>query len=427
MGLLQFGFLLLLCFVLTAGCGNRVTLPVNGKSRKELRISSVVGHVFLQDSQFAGSVSAGSIEVLYEEGLKDQAQCIAHLTDKSFRHIHNSTGLRTSTAGRTVYLLWKKYSVLDASQIVWTPKKSLGLILFAPPNNNSCESIVSQNSVFPFTFYHEIVEGTLINRKEGTAIEHDYRTKEFVFFNRSILNYTRWFREGFSTYCAYLAHEAIISDELFDKSSVSHSMLLNGCSLHPFSALSKIGNDMFRWHQFSRFPGPLLSSPNLPNPEQTIIDYYDASFGLFLLIRDQFGEDAIARVIRGIDTLERADGPALIKLTNAVLDTDIEQLAEDFCFPKTGLYMEPLFPGQAEHKGLSISEGLFVTVVEEASSAEKAGIRKNDVIYRINDRDVKTNLDFELAIFEFMHEPSVTINVFRDKEGEIVTELRLDN
>jgi len=424
--------LLILCPILAAGCDNSGKLAANEKGIR-VHKDTVAGaneNSLLKDAQFAGTMKAGNIQVLYQEGLQNQADCIANLTYKSFSRILKSTGFRTSTANRTLYLLRSDSMLLDVSQIVWTPDNVLGVILLAQTDDDSCESIISHNSVFPFGFVHEIIEGSLFFRKEGTALEPDYKRKEFVFFNRKILNYTRWFREGFSTYCAYLAHEAITSDSRFDKNQVSHAMLLNGFSLHPFSALTKIGKDLFTWHLFSSFPQENLLSPNLPNPQKVSTDYYDGSFGLFMLIRDKFGADSIHRIIQGIDTLKYADGPALIELTNTILDTDIEQLVEDFQFPQTGLYMEPLSfysLGKPELKELSVSEGLYVMVVELGSPAEKAGIRKDDIIYRINDKDIKANLDFEFAIFQLMDQPIVTVNILRDKNVEVITELKLAN
>ena len=427
----QLALLLILCPVLTAGCYNSGNLTANEKGIRVYKktVAGANENRLLKDAQFVGTMKAGNIHVLYEAGLQNQADCIANLTYKSFSRILKSTGFRTSTANRTMYLLRSDSMLWDVSQIVWTPDNVLGVILLAQTDDDSCEAIISHNSVFPFGFVHEIIEGSLFFRK-GTAIEHDYKRKEFVFFNRKILSYTRWFREGFSTYCAYLAHEAITSDSRFDKNRVSHAKLLIGFSLHPFSALTKIGKDLFTWHQFSSSPKETRLSPNLPNPQKTTFDYYDGSFGLFMLIRDKFGADSIHRIIRGIDTLEYADGPALIELTNKILDTDIEQLVEDFHFPQTGLYMEPLSfisLGKPELKELSVSEGLFITVVEPGSPAEKAGIRKNDVIHRINDKEIKANLDFEFAIYQLMDHQSVTVNILRDKDVEVITELRLAN
>ena len=427
----HYKFLLILSFCLAAGCNNGGKLTANEKAIRVHKntIAGASENRLLKDAQFAGTMKAGNIQVLYQAGLQNQADCIANLTYKSFSRILKSTGFRTSTANRTMYLLRSDSMLWDVSQIVWTPENVLGVILLAQTDDDSCEAIISHNSVFPFGFVHEIIEASLFFRKEGTALEPDYKRKEFVFFNRKILNYTRWFREGFSTYCAYLAHEAITSDSRFDKNRVSHAKLLIGFSLHPFSALTKIGKDLFTWHLFSSFPQENLLSPNLPNPQKTTFDYYDGSFGLFMLIRDKFGADSIHRIIRGIDTLEYADGPALIELTNTILDTDIEQLVEDFHFPQTGLYMEPLSfisLGKPELKELSVSEGLYITVVEPGSPAEKAGIRKGDVIYRINDKEIKANLDFEFAIYQLMDQQSVTVNISRDEE-EAAIELKLGN
>ena len=426
----RFVLLLILCSGLITGCRNRTELlPKKGGHIVKIHTTeSSSRHKLLKDAQFAGTFKSGNVQVLYQEGLQAQADCIANLTDKSFSYIEKSTGFETSyDSFFTIYLLRTDANFWDYGKIVTTPGNSLGVILLVQTGKDSCESIISNNSVSNSIFVHEIIEGSFLFRKRGTAIEGDYIKKEFGFINRKVLNYTRWFREGFSTYCAYLAHEAITSDSRFDKNKVSHAMLLNGFPLHPFSALTKIGKDLFSWHQFSSLPLETRLSPNLPNPQKVITDYYDASFGLFLLIRDKFGEDAIHQIIRGIDTLKRADGPALIKLTNTILHTDIEQLVKDFHYPQTGLYMEPLFPGVAERKGLGISEGLLVTIVEPDSPAEKAGIRKNDVIYRINDKDIKANLDFELAIYQLMSHQSMTVNILRVEEGEVIAELKLPN
>jgi hypothetical protein len=424
--------LLILCPILAAGCGNGKTLPANGKAIRVHKhtIARANENRLLKDTQFTGSFKKGNIEVFYQAGLQAQANHIAKLTDRAFSHIENSTGFHTSYDSFTVYLILTDEILWDVCKIVTTSDNGTGVILIVQSVDDSCESIISHNSDFHSAFFHEIIEGSLLFRKEGTAIQHDYIRKEFGFINRKVLNYTRWFREGFSTYCAYLAHEAITSDSRFDTNQVSHAMLLNGFCLHPFSALTKIGKDLFTWHQFSSFPQENLRSPNLPNPQKTVSDYYDGSFGLFMLIRDKFGADSIHRIIQGIDTLKYADGPALIELTNTILDTDIEQLVENFHFPQTGLYMEPLSfysLGKPELKELSVSEGLYVTVVEPGSPAEKAGIRKGDVIYRINDKDIKANLDFEFAIYRLMDQQSVTVNILRDKDVEVITELRLAN
>lgn len=425
----QRGLLLILCFFLSAGCSNSRKFPVNEKVRRLVTpISRDYKNKLLQDTQFAGKIKKEKVEVLYQAGLQDQANHIAELTYRAFSHIEKSTGFQTACDSFTVYLILTNKSLLDISPIVSISADDLGVILIVKSIDDSNESIVSSNSNFPFNFVHEIVEGSLLFPKEGTRIEFDHERKAFGFINLKILNSTRWFREGFATYCGYLAHEAIISEKNFEENKVSHALLLNGSHLHPFSALSKIGKGLFFWNQYSRFSPETSVPPNLPNPRKGIVDYYDASFGLFLLIRDKFGEDSIRKIIRGINTLEYADGPALIKLINTILDTDIKQMVKNFHFPQTGLYMEPLYFasfGEPKLKELSVFEGLYVTVVEPGSPAEKAGIRKNDVIYRINDRDTKANIDFELAIYQFMGHQSVTVHILRDQEQEVTAELTL--
>ncbi len=186
----HYKFLLILSFCLAAGCGNGRKLTANEKVIRVQKniIARAIENSLLKDAQFAGTMKAGNIQVLYEAGLQNQADCIANLTYKSFSRILKSTGFRTSTANRTMYLLRSDSMLWDVSQIVWTPENVLGVILLAQTGEDSCEAIISHNSVFPFGFVHEIIEGSLFFRKEGTVIEHDYKRKEFGFINRKILN-----------------------------------------------------------------------------------------------------------------------------------------------------------------------------------------------------------------------------------------------
>jgi hypothetical protein len=416
--------LCILCCSLIISCRNTNSAQTN-KHVVNYPIVPGSRHELLKDAKFVGTVQSGNVQAFYPSELQSQAECLADLINKSLSSIESNTGFKTSFNVYTIYLLQTNEAPCGMSPVVSTADHSDGVILLAQTEKDTCESIIAQNPAI-HAFFHEIIEGSLLLRKEGTRLKNDYIRRDFGLIKRKVFNYTRWFREGFSTYCSWLAHESMTSDSRFGKNHVSHVMMLNGFPLHPFSALEKIGKDLFSWHQFYDPLPDTGVSPNLPNLPKSVIDYYDASFGLFLLIQDQFGQDAIRRIILSLDELEYADGPALINITNTVLNTDIKQLVEDFHFPKTGLYMEPLFPGVAQSKGWDISEGCYVTVVERGSTAEKAGIRENDVIHGINDRDIKTNLDFELAMYQFRRQPGVKVYIWREKEGELTRELKVE-
>jgi hypothetical protein len=420
-------FMLLALFIeLVSGCGN----AGNGATKKHSippTFSCRPGDSdrLLEGVSFAGRIDLGNIEVSYQHSFKTQAECIAKQISESLLYIEKSTGFRSAFNKIKVYLIEIDIIPYDVRQMFVERDNNLNMVLFVQSNDKSCEAIVAQNCIYPATFIHELVEVSLVDPVSGPSIPNDDRWKLW-FLEGKILYYTRWFREGFSDYAGYLAYEQITSDINFEAGRINTAYLQNCLHLHPFSELSKVGKDLFSWHQFSSFPMDSNSPRENPNMKKTTIGYYDAAFGLFLVIRDRYGENAIREIVNGIATLEKVDGSALTKLSNRVLNSDIEELAENFHFPETGLYMEALFPYEGSLKGLSIEEGLFVMGVEQASAAEKAGIRKNDVIYRINDRDVTTSLDFEFALYEFKDEHSVEVGIWRKGDGESTVSLILD-
>ena len=190
----------------------------------------------------------------------------------------------------------------------------------------------------PYLFTHELVEQSLIFPKDGRRVLPDVKWGWFL-FKGYLQNHTRWFREGFSDYAGYLAYEMTCSDINLEIPLAR----LRAMHEHPFSSLSRVGEDLFTWHQHSN--------------KELNSDYYNAALGLFLLIRYEFGEVAIRRIIRGLDSIDYIDGPALIKLINKTLNTNVKKLADDFQFPETGLEIEPLTPAKALNEEIGKASG----------------------------------------------------------------------
>ncbi|QOI65572.1 PDZ domain-containing protein (plasmid) [Arthrobacter sp. TES] len=68
----------------------------------------------------------------------------------------------------------------------------------------------------------------------------------------------------------------------------------------------------------------------------------------------------------------------------------------------------------AAAKGSGFSRGATVTVVTAGSAAEKAGIRKDDVITAINNHPVLDTADLTAAVHEQPSGASVTVTLIRD-------------
>jgi hypothetical protein len=353
-----------------------------------------------------------------------------------------------------VYLLWKdKIEWFDTliGQFIEAGGGVYGIILYVQRDDSSCEAIVAKSN-YSYAFIHEVVENSLSRPCDNLPVINDYLEKDG--FKPEKLNYTRWFRDGFANYAGYLAHRVTVEDSSFNRGHIPPAVIETGMHSRPFSRLREIRTDLFTWTQVTNLPAPQVGhAPNLP---RTFVDYYDAALGLFLVIEDKFGTDGIKKVILGIDPQKPIDGPGLIKLFNETLNTDIEQLAENFNFPRTGLYTEGFYPlprtgiytkeyspdkigsrwsikdgAYDEPKSnipaaqAGITDGIYVTIVEVNSPAEQAGIKKWDIIRRINDKEIRTNLDYELAIHEYMHQQSVKVDLWRDEEGEVAAELIL--
>ena len=411
--------LLALCLTLMAGCrtfNKEITKTMYQKKPKTLESHSSGSKKYtltnsqLREIDFAGSARVEDVNVSYQRGLDTQADCIAHKTSELLSKVEERTGVQISFEAK-IYLLRLDEIPQNFNINVVSDANEFCLPLFVEVGNESCETIISTNWSYPTLLTHELVECSLIFPKEGGRVLTDLRWKRFI-FSGIYRNYTRWFREGLGNYAGYLAYDMVSEDANFAASQIRPACIpfIFG---RPFSSLSRTGKKLFSWHQYS--------SNKLDH------DHYNAALGLFLLIGDQFGEEAIREIMREIKNRSYLDGVDLIELTNQTLGTDIRELVENFQFPQTGLKIKPLTPATTLNEGLDVTKGLFVTGVEPNSPADDAGIKKEDVILKINDRSIKSYLDFELAIFERMPQQNIEALIWRKEQGQIMAELQLTN
>lgn len=406
-------YLMIICMSMVWGCqavNTEHKLIVNPSRNK-----------ILENAQFCGTSKSSNVQVFFQEGLKCQADRIGHLINQIFVDIENSTGIQTSHECISIYMLhgYLNQSDLNTSTITWDANTGFGKILYAKTVNDSCESIIAHNIGFPYTFVHEIIEHASVYGNKHVNIRGDFI--ENGISGRKNLSYTRWFRDGISEYCTFLAYNSLIGNSGFDTSLISHCAMTNGLSRHPFSSLDKISSNIFTWSQFDNFKAPL--SYDLPYKHETTIDYYNASLGLFLLIRDLWGEDKIHEIVQNIGNLGNVNGQAIIEVFNSALKTDLKQFVNDYNFPKIGLYLNPsLVESQDVYL---LTNGLKVLFVEPESVSDRAGITKDDIIYKINTTSIYSNLDYELAVYKSMSNDSITVHLQREYIGNMTIELML--
>jgi len=370
------------------------------------RVHYLLNNNTMKEVEFEGSLNTGDTTIRYQRGLADQARCIADKTAKLLEKVQERTGVTISTRSM-IYLLRFDDRPQDFDVMLDAEPNELPLPLFVQVGDESCEAILVQNRGYPYMVVHELVETSLAaGRKNGMVLPDP--SWDLLGLVVHVNNGTRWFRDGLANYAGYVAYRALSEDI-----PSSHRLRYRQTLLHtsPFSALAAVGDKLFSWVQSSRTRYERM--------------YYNAALGLFLLVEDTYGSEAIRKIVAEIGARRAVDGRDLLEISNQVLGADIRQLARDFRFPEVGAEIERLTPALALNGGMDIQEGLFVHTVEKDGLAAQAGLREKDVITAVGATPMANNLDFELAIFHARNQPSVALTVERKDAGTLTLELPL--
>ena len=85
-----------------------------------------------------------------------------------------------------------------------------------------------------------------------------------------------------------------------------------------------------------------------------------------------------------------------------------------------GVQVQPVTPELADGLNLKPARGALVSIPAPGGPADEAGIRRGDVILKINDGDVKDSRDLARKIAAIPPASTVRLTVFRDEKREIV-------
>lgn len=370
------------------------------------RVHYLLNNATMKEVEFEGSLSTGDTTIRYQQGLAEQAQCIADRTAELLGKVRERTGV-TITTRSTVYLLRFDDRPQDFDVMLDVEPNELPLPLFVQTGDESCEAIVLQNRGYPYMVVHELVETSLAaGRKRGVVLPDP--SWGVLLLAVHVNNYTRWFREGLANYGGYVAYEALCEDiPSADRLHYRQPLL----HMSPFSSLVMVGDRLFSWVQSSRMEDERV--------------YYNAALGLFLVIEDTYGQEAIREIVKEVAARRAVNGRDLLKITRRVLGADIRQLAGDFRFPEIGVELERLTPALALNGGMDVQQGLLLVTLEKDSLAAQAGLREKDVITAVGATPVANSLDFELALFKVRDKASVPITVVRKDAGALTLELLL--
>ncbi|MHC4150002.1 MAG: PDZ domain-containing protein [Planctomycetota bacterium] len=382
-----------------------------GKGHMHIRFwtEHVLSQKDFNDLTFEGSVSVDNIVVSYQRGLESQAKCVGEQFSILLRLVQERVGVKIPFKSIHLCLIRTDIEPHSADVRLDVDANSITLPLWVVLSDESCESIFSKQFSYPYMLVHEITECSLISPGHKSPVLPDLCGR-WCGIRGCIKNYTRWFRDGLANYAGYVAYETVTSNEEL----IGEGLWMQtayGMHAKPLSSLSKVRNSLFRWTDWQN--------------QELNRRHYSAALGLFLVIEKMFGENAIRQIVGSIETVEFVDGPALIKLCNKTLNTDIEKVVGTFWFPEMGLDLIPLTKARVLNEGYDVSEGLFVKDVEPGGVAEQAGIKKKDVIIQVNDKIVKNNLGFELAILEVREQETTEITIWRKDKGKMIVELPL--
>jgi len=365
----------------------------------------------IKEKGLVGSLEIADVNVAYQRGLEAQANCVAEHFNGLLDQVEHKTGFRISC--RTKFYLFRVDQIPQNIDVqLKADVNDLEFPLFVKAEDESCRTIFAQNAAYPCAIVHELAEFSLILPKESGNVLPDVQGRLFL-LPINVCKYTRWFREGFADYAGYTAWQTALRDNNLPSPSTfsSQGYTIPNLHEHPFSSLSNVGKKLFSWHQYS---GTKLDR-----------DYYSAALGLFLVIQQRFGQDAVSRIMLNVSKQKYLDGADLIKVVNKTLNTNIVQLPDDFHFPRTGLKLTPLTPASIKNEGVGVEQGLLVTGVDPNSPADTAGIKNKDVILQVAGKKVGNNLDFELAIFEVMDQEAAELALWRKDKGEFIVTLPL--
>ena len=81
---------------------------------------------------------------------------------------------------------------------------------------------------------------------------------------------------------------------------------------------------------------------------------------------------------------------------------------------KLGVTMSPLTEKMAKDQGLSTLDGVYINDVTKGSSADKAGVKKGDILIMVDSTNVKTPSDLQVVVNNFHPGDSAVLTVIRD-------------
>ena len=371
----------------------------------------------------AQTVTYGSATAHYSKGLDEQARCFAGTVDAQLSYIQSFTGYEFQSVFRKCDVYLKLLGPNESSKSFFCHGGEQPLLV--DPNKTSCADIVEKNDLdYPFAWAHELVEGSLCwGKYAGTTPRLLLDGNQPAPGGKATdnVNYTRWFREGFASYCGILACRAADLNQGPGRGKIRSEMLDRKQDLAPFSSLAMVGKRLFAWWQYDDY-ADFVPDPNLPKGSVPEAIHYDAALGLFLLIEARYGQRAIKEIIHEVNRLQNGTGEDLKRIVSKAIGTDVVGLVEGFRFPNVGMTLSPAYRPFVASADVPIKDGLLADVADN-SPAQRAGIKTADIVLSLDGEPTLRHFDFECALYKHMQQKTVRIGIRRKGAGPTSVEM----
>jgi hypothetical protein len=236
---------------------------------------------------------------------------------------------------------------------------------------------------------HERTQAALVLPRFAPRVAPDLRVDLGPLPGPTLVQRTRWFRDGYSSWFA-LAALAAMREEAgagWPAGERAHPMHPSG---RPLEALGRVRGTLFDWSQF--------------DDDSQSGDYYAAALGFFLLVEERHGRALLRRVVEAMSALEYVDGPAIEALFAAELGQEPRELARHFELAEPGIAIASRAGGEVSVAGLTAQ-----------GAAAAAGVAPGDRILRLGGEPVRDALDYDLALLR--HGDRVPLEIVVQRDG----------
>jgi len=353
---------------------------------------------WIEAADLEGPVSAGNVEAFYTPGLRSTAERVVSQADTLLTHAEEHAGFKARITLR--YYLFAVDAAPGNVEFTYRHDEDgdfYAVPIFVETGREDDPLLLARQPGGIFVAVHELAEHAVSAPGARPVLVTDAAFWPFYY-------YTRWFRDGYANYAAYLAGEKALEEFGFP---LAETVWSAGYVHAPvLCALESAGEGLFRWVQ-----------GDSPYDARN----YSAALGLFLLLRERHGEEGIRRVMEGLSRYSHVDGRIALRVMDETLGIDTKKLVRDLRIAKVGLKAAIITPAYAMRKQLPVQKGLHVCRVGEDSPAARAGMKAGDIITAAGGADVSRPVEWELAVLKATPSGAIDLEVLRGGEHKTLT------